>query len=726
MIRVAVFHEDKFKPQLQQFFSREKRYTPQYYNADTNYRHRFVKSMPHVILTVCDRWDIHFPQLSGLEAFMKRKWLHYDNPKQIKSHIIANTNINEVMCNDETHPLISIFTSSYKSKSRIMKAYKSLQDQTYKDWEWVIVDDTCQLDESNFQMLLELAQTDYRIRVIRPDKNSGMIGEVKRLAAMACTGFLLVELDHDDILVPHALETLVKVGKENPDIDFFHSNWCEPFEEDITQSVNYGETSGFGWLSYMNQIYDGKWIDVGQSAPITPVSIRSLVCAPNHVRVWRRTFYNKIGGHNPKLNVADDMELMIRTCLYGKMSIIPELLYLQFRNYGGENFTFKRNAEIQHLVCELREYYNALLVERAKEFNIRDDIPQKFHWSHWSSRWLLPDALNHPRFDRVLGVDPRKITIIMPTYNRPELLQRAIDSVRSQTYQYWTLYIIGDHCPILERVMRQSKNMTDDRIQWHNMEKNYGPGGAVPRNYALYRSVTEWIAYLDDDNMWDPTHLQSLVDCLMTEPTASFVFSSMLVTSSTTTTALPIIAREPIRGRLDTSSVMHRRTLCEKHGMWKNRIDGGYAHDYELFSRLLSSDNEKWLCTEKCTNIYNCDTNGQTPESILNMVNDDQPEAHKILSTIFKSTKPETEPTHEHEFAFVPATDGLKQLNEFEQFNNVELKLSDIKINQSQLQEFLHTQQQATEEIKILAKNRKMKQEEENVNLLQSTDICVP
>ena len=50
---------------------------------------------------------------------------------------------------------------------------------------------------------------------------------------------------------------------------------------------------------------------------------------PNHVRCWEKNFYHKIGGHNIDLSVADDMELIVRTFLYGKMAKVNKVLYIQ-------------------------------------------------------------------------------------------------------------------------------------------------------------------------------------------------------------------------------------------------------------------------------------------------------------------------------------------------------------------------------------------------------------
>jgi hypothetical protein len=67
---------------------------------------------------------------------------------------------------------------------------------------------------------------------------------------------------------------------------------------------------------------------------------------------------------------------------------------------------------------------------------------------------------------------------------------------------------------------------------------------------------------------------------------------------------------KPERGGIDTSCVLHDKDLVGRYGFWKDRISGGYAHDWEFFSRWVMAG-EKWACTRKPTVIYNADTCGQ-------------------------------------------------------------------------------------------------------------------
>ena len=92
--------------------------------------------------------------------------------------------------------------------------------------------------------------------------------------------------------------------------------------------------------------------------------------------------------------------------------------------------------------------------------------------------------------------------------------------------------------------------------------------------------------------------------CLMQETSATFGFSSM------STNGRDLEFKEPKHGGIDTACIVHRRELIAKHGSWKDRAAGGYAHDWELVKRWLDAS-EAWVATGKATLLYNAETSGQ-------------------------------------------------------------------------------------------------------------------
>ena len=84
--------------------------------------------------------------------------------------------------------------------------------------------------------------------------------------------------------------------------------------------------------------------------------------SPDHVRAWRATVYNEIGGHNPDLSVCDDHELCIRTYLKTKMHFIRKPLYIY--RVTGDNTWLERNQLIQETTANLFNFWARSLAEK--------------------------------------------------------------------------------------------------------------------------------------------------------------------------------------------------------------------------------------------------------------------------------------------------------------------------------------------------------------------------
>jgi len=95
-----------------------------------------------------------------------------------------------------------------------------------------------------------------------------------------------------------------------------------------------------------------------------------------------------------------------------------------------------------------------------------------------------------------------KVSIIIPTYKRPERLTRAIDSVLSQTYKNIEIIVVDDNDPDTiyraetEKEMQKYKNNSVVKYIKHNCNMN----GAVARNTGIKNCNGEFIAFLDDDD----------------------------------------------------------------------------------------------------------------------------------------------------------------------------------------------------------------------------------
>lgn len=107
-----------------------------------------------------------------------------------------------------------------------------------------------------------------------------------------------------------------------------------------------------------------------------------------------------------------------------------------------------------------------------------------------------------------------KITIITITKGRPFLLQRAIASVKSQTYENIQHYIVIDDCVDTLKMLEENYGSRDN-IFWKNSQREKtdrnGPQIlAKLRTRAIHDISTEWFSFLDDDNEFYPEHIEKL------------------------------------------------------------------------------------------------------------------------------------------------------------------------------------------------------------------------
>lgn len=210
--------------------------------------------------------------------------------------------------------MISVFTPLSKSgNAYIEEAWKTLESQTFTDWEWVVL-------ENHGGRLPKHLRTHPKIRLYGDSALEG-IGALKRCCCKLSRGDILFEFDHDDLLHEDALAeaaaALATADFAVSDFAEFHSGSWEPnvYRADC------------GWTHYP-VTFQGHALLAMPNPPITPQNLRKVEWAPNHLRAWRKEAYWRAGGHDASFPVADDHDLVNRCFLLGQRIVhIKKCLY---------------------------------------------------------------------------------------------------------------------------------------------------------------------------------------------------------------------------------------------------------------------------------------------------------------------------------------------------------------------------------------------------------------
>jgi len=163
------------------------------------------------------------------------------------------------------------------------------------------------------------------------------------------------------------------------------------------------------------------------------------------------------------------------------------------------------------------------------------------------------------------------ISIITSTYNKRELLQRAIDSVLAQTFKEFEMIIIDDHSPTPPKFTLPDG---EDRIVPIRLPWNTGYM-VRPKNVGIMCAKGKYICYLDDDNVYLPDHLEVLYKAII-ETQADVVYGDRVYKSDNPNEkrfmgrmSYDYDLRRINQGNyIDTSDIMHTIQAINDVGYW--------------------------------------------------------------------------------------------------------------------------------------------------------------
>ena len=112
------------------------------------------------------------------------------------------------------------------------------------------------------------------------------------------------------------------------------------------------------------------------------------------------------------------------------------------------------------------------------------------------------------------------VSVIIPTYKRPDYLDRAIDSVLNQTYNNIEIIVVDDNNPDTEGRKRTESIMQkySNNPLVHYVKHEHNKNGSAARNTGVRASNGEFVAFLDDDDRYLPKKIESQVEKMLSLP----------------------------------------------------------------------------------------------------------------------------------------------------------------------------------------------------------------
>ncbi|MGE5402771.1 MAG: glycosyltransferase [Ignavibacteriales bacterium] len=377
----------------------------------------------------------------------------------------------ESAISQQNNPIkVSAIVSTYNSEKFMRQCLEDLVSQTLYQkgqLEIIIVNTASQQNEET--IVREFENKYSNIIYIKTDKRETVYQAWNR-GIKAASGKYITNANTDDRHRTDALEIMADELDANSQIALVYGNQL------ITKNENESFENNTAYGYFLWPEYDRMQL------------IHASCCGPQPM--WRKSLHAELGYFQEEIKIAADYEWWLRISEKYDFKHIDQFLGLYL--LSDESVEHKETDVCDSETRQIREYY-------ARKAGL-----ERLDYITYQSYFLkVNNNLNEA------GKSLPLVSVIIPTFNRPGYLKECIQSVISQNYKNLEIIIINDAgCDIQDTV----RELSDDRIRYFNHEVNKGLAAA--RNTGIKNANGKYIAYLDDDDIYYPHHIETLVNYL--------------------------------------------------------------------------------------------------------------------------------------------------------------------------------------------------------------------
>ena len=180
-----------------------------------------------------------------------------------------------------------------------------------------------------------------------------------------------------------------------------------------------------------------------------------------------------------------------------------------------------------------------------------------------------------------------KFSIILPTFNRAQMIHNAIESVLNQTYKNWELVIIDDGSTDNTKEIVNNFQKEDKRIKYifqENKERS------AARNNGVNHAQGEWICFLDSDDLYHITHLETFKHLIIKNKKISGLYFSGVSYGEYDNSSQNYLVKTNKLEFVLFNTIGVPRACCNKEILVKYKFDTeiNLGEDKELWSRIVN------------------------------------------------------------------------------------------------------------------------------------------
>ena len=261
------------------------------------------------------------------------------------------------------------------------------------------------------------------------------------------------------------------------------------------------------------------------------------------------------------------------------------------------------------------------------------------------------------------------VSVVIPSYKRADLLAKAIETTLAQTYGHLELLVVDDNVKgdaYSRKLHEIIGSFKDKRLYLIEQEKHVN--GAAARNAGIRAAKGEYIAFLDDDDYWEPQKLERQVALLSALDASWGAVSCMMriyLQGRLICASLPyrdgaiLLDLLTRKTSLGTGALLIRRTALDDSGYFDEALER--HQDLQLFARLAAKYKIKLLRTYLHNREYKDAQNRPSPGQLQGIKTAYFRSIQDILDTLKPSELKKVYIMHDFECAYVFFKNGLRK-----------------------------------------------------------------